>query len=358
MKADLTNVFKEWFEVAATPIDMAANAVKQYTQGHIQPFVDEAAKSLHKQTETINTNHPGLIHAVTQNLSDFKDKIEEAADTTVDYAKRDHVPAFDLDDIPGYDYLPAADNIPGVQKVKQMTGIETKENQHHKKTLKGGRRKRRKSKKIIKIPNAIIGDKGEVAKWKQKYDWLPKDHPPGTDLHFDKNMDVNKIIRTLKRRRVKSIFAHCSTDKCKNDEIIKDILFDKYITQRKDNLFDEFMQKKKITFIFKPSPFPYMAPKGVHHYLLWALGPKGTYYETNKKEVESEIKSALYKLTEGKPTEFIWYANKKKSIKGVQHYQVYWHYVKKKRHKKKTKKRALKKEHRRRKRKSRRHRRH
>ena len=151
MKADLTNVFKEWFEVAATPVDMAANAVKQYTQGHIQPFVDEAAKSLHKQTETINTNHPGLIHAVTQNISDFKDKIEEAADTTVAYAERTNVSAFGLDDVPGYDYLPAADDIPGVQKVKQLTGIEKekKHRQSKKRPAHGGgkRRRRRKTKK-------------------------------------------------------------------------------------------------------------------------------------------------------------------------------------------------------------------
>jgi len=162
MKADLKDVFKGWFEVAATPVDMAADAVKQYTQGHIQPFVDEAAKSLHKQTETINTKHPGLIHAVTKNISEFGDKIEQAADTTVNYAELDHVPAFDLDDIPGYDYLPAADDIPGydylpaaddipgVQKVKQLAGVEPKEKEKkHRQSKKipahkGGKRRRRR----------------------------------------------------------------------------------------------------------------------------------------------------------------------------------------------------------------------
>ena len=147
MKADLTNVFKEWFEVAATPVDMAASFVKEYTQGHIQPFVDEAAKSLHKQSETIKAKHPGLIHAVTQNLSEFKDKIEQAADTTVAYAERANVPAFGLDDVPGYDYLPAADDIPGIQKVKQLTGIEKeKEKKHSKKTTQRGGKKRRRRK--------------------------------------------------------------------------------------------------------------------------------------------------------------------------------------------------------------------
>ena len=153
MKADLTNVFKEWGEVLGTPVNVAADLVRHYTQGHIQPFVDKAAKSLHKQTETINTNHPGLIHAVTQNISDFKDKIEEAADTTVAYAERAKVSSFDLDDVPGYDYLPAADDIPGVQKVKQLTGIEKekekkKHRQSKKTTQRGGKkRRRRKTKK-------------------------------------------------------------------------------------------------------------------------------------------------------------------------------------------------------------------
>jgi len=55
----------------------------------------------------------------------------------------------------------------------------------------------------------------------------------------------------------------------------------------------------------------------------------GKYYETDKKEVEEEIKNALYKLTEGKPEEFVWYENSNKSISTTQHYQVFWHYKKK-----------------------------
>jgi len=144
MKADLKDVFKGWFEVAATPLDIAANAVKQYTQGHIQPFVDRAAKSLRKQEGTIDSAHPGLMHSVMHNISKFGNKITEAADTTVAYAKRANVPAIKL---------PAADEIPGVEKIKQMTGIGDKddEKKHHqskKITQEGGKkRRRRKTKK-------------------------------------------------------------------------------------------------------------------------------------------------------------------------------------------------------------------
>ena len=120
MKADLKDVFKGWFEVAATPLDIAANAVKQYTQGHIQPFVDRAAKSLRKQEGTIDSAHPGLMHSVMHNISKFGNKITEAADTTVAYAKRANVPAIKL---------PAADEIPGVEKIKQMTGIGDKDDE-------------------------------------------------------------------------------------------------------------------------------------------------------------------------------------------------------------------------------------
>ncbi len=144
MKADLKDVFKGWFEVAATPLDIAANAVKQYTQGHIQPFVDRAAKSLRKQEGTIDSAHPGLMHSVMHNISKVGNKITEAADTTVAYAKRANVPAIKL---------PAADEIPGVEKIKQMTGIGDKddEKKHHqskKITQEGGKkRRRRKTKK-------------------------------------------------------------------------------------------------------------------------------------------------------------------------------------------------------------------
>jgi len=75
MKADLTTVFRRWFEVAATPIDMAANAVEQYTQNHIQPVVDKAAKNLQKQTKTINAAYPGLLHSLAEDANEFKNKI-------------------------------------------------------------------------------------------------------------------------------------------------------------------------------------------------------------------------------------------------------------------------------------------
>ena len=148
MHPDLTNVFKAWFEVAATPIDMAANAVKQVTQNHIQPFVDTAEESLKENREIINTAYPGVIAAATQDFSNFKDKIEQAADTTVDYSKRDNVPSLSLQDIPGYDYIPAADDIPGVQKIKQLTGLEENKTHksHHKVEQRGGKRKRRRRK--------------------------------------------------------------------------------------------------------------------------------------------------------------------------------------------------------------------
>ena len=137
MKADLKDVFKGWFEVAATPLDIAANAVKQYTQGHIQPFVDRAAKSLRKQEGTIDSAHPGLMHSVMHNISKFGNKITEAADTTVAYAKRTNVPAIEL---------PAAAEIPGVEKIKQMTGIGDKDDEHKTDTQIGGKRKRRRRK--------------------------------------------------------------------------------------------------------------------------------------------------------------------------------------------------------------------
>ena len=128
MKADLTNVFKDWFEVAATPVDIAANAVQHWTQGKIQPFVDEAEKSKKKQLAIINASHPGLVPAISHDMTHFKNKIEQATDTTVDYAKRSNVPALDVNDIPG------------VQKIKEMTCGQ-----------KGGRKKQRKRRKRRKI---------------------------------------------------------------------------------------------------------------------------------------------------------------------------------------------------------------
>jgi hypothetical protein len=108
MKADLTTVFRRWFEVAATPIDMAANAVEQYTQNHIQPVVDKAAKNLQKQTKTINAAYPGLLHSLAEDANEFKNKINKATDTTVSYSEAIKVPAFELG-LPNIsDYIPSS----------------------------------------------------------------------------------------------------------------------------------------------------------------------------------------------------------------------------------------------------------
>ena len=129
MKADLKDVFKGWFVVAATPLDIAANAVKHWTRGKVQPLMDEADESLRKQDEIIDSAHPGLRHFVSESVAEFGNKITEAADTTVAFAN-----------------IPTADDIPGVKKIKQMTGIEDKDDEKHKTHTQSGGKKRRRRK--------------------------------------------------------------------------------------------------------------------------------------------------------------------------------------------------------------------
>ena len=133
--SDLTNVIRAWFEVVGMPIDMAANAVKTIGKEHFQPIADKSKKSLEENMDIINTKYPGVLYQAGKDLTDFKDKIKQAADTTVNYSQAIDVSAFPL---------LTADDIPGVRAIKHLTGFES-EGSHpeSKNTQRGDTRRRR-----------------------------------------------------------------------------------------------------------------------------------------------------------------------------------------------------------------------
>ena len=225
----------------------------------------------------------------------------------------------------------------GGRKIKLRKSRKTrrkKTRKTRKKTRKT--RKTKKRRKRIQDENRLFGLVEFLTDpvMRSKYNWLPK----LTDKHYNKNVDADKIIGTMKKHRLNAIGRYCPNNICKAGELTKDILYDRYKAEKKDSLYGDFIKRENNTFFFLPQPFPYRAPEGVYHYILWAWGPTGKYYETDKKEVEEEIKNALYKLTEGKPVEFVWFENSFKSISTTQHYQVFWHYKKKRKTRKKTSK--------------------
>ena len=84
---ELRGVLMAWLEVAAIPIDIAANAVNSMVVStHIQSIINNAKEDLEKQKKIINELDPDLLKKVTEIFNKLNTQVNEARELSIIYS--------------------------------------------------------------------------------------------------------------------------------------------------------------------------------------------------------------------------------------------------------------------------------